>query len=279
MKNDIELTVRQVIHKYGLLKNKGRAKSFGQHFLCDSSLLNKIVSCSFPLVDTEEILEIGPGPGGLTRAIMENSTAKVYCIEKDISMKPIHDSLLNYYSNDRIQFIYQDAMTVKISDLTSKKVAIISNLPYNIGTRFLLKLLKDLKQISKIVLTLQKEVVNRIVSKTNQKSYGRLSVISQILCAVEKKFDITNKAFYPPPKVFSSVVKLVPKNSVNLDIVALEKLTGSCFSQRRKTMFSSMRQHYSEELLENALRKCQIEKNSRPESISPCKFFQLLSEL
>jgi 16S rRNA (adenine1518-N6/adenine1519-N6)-dimethyltransferase len=279
MSNDLDLTIRQIINKYDLLQNRRFSKSLGQHFLCDNSLLLKITMCAAPFSDTEDIVEVGPGPGGLTRALMECSKSRIFCIEKDISMKEVHDNLLKCYKNNRLHFVYEDALNIDLPDLTDKKIVIVSNLPYNIGTSLLLKWMKNTQKIDRMVLMFQKEVADRIVSKSGSKSYGRLSVISQNLCIVEKLFDVSNKAFYPSPKIMSTVLRVTPKQNIDFEVAKLEKLTAICFGQRRKTVFSSMKQHFPQETLEIAFKNCEIEKTDRPETISPAKFLNLLNEL
>lgn len=277
MDNDFELTIAQVINKYRLLGNRHHSKSLGQHFLCDESLLNKIVSCALPF-QGNDIIEIGPGPGGLTRSIIKfvKEDNKIFCIEKDESLKPVHDNLV-VNSNVSLNFIYGDALKIKPQALTDKKVTIISNLPYNVGTQIFINWLKDLSNIDKFVLMFQKEVANRICAKPNSKDYGRLSIISQLLCDTEKIFDISNLAFFPPPKVTSTVIKLIPRNERIADISELEKLTEICFRYRRKTIYSILKRIYPK-FVDIALECCNIEVNSRPENISP-EGFLLLSRI
>jgi 16S rRNA (adenine1518-N6/adenine1519-N6)-dimethyltransferase len=280
MPKDLDLTIRQIIRKYHLLENRSFSKSLGQHFLCDHSLLFKIAMCAAPFRDAEDIVEVGPGPGGLTRAIMECcSTSRVFCIEKDISLKEVHDNLLKCYRRGRLHFIYDDALNIDISDLTDRKIVIISNLPYNVGTPLFLKWLREAHKIDRMVLMFQKEVVDRIVSRPGSKAYGRLSVISQNMCTVEKMFDVSNRAFYPHPKVRSTVIKFTPKHKIDFEIGKLEKLTAICFQQRRKTIFSSLRQHFPQDTLGVVLSNCGIEKTDRPESLSPALFLNLLHEM
>lgn len=279
--SDLDLTIKQIIDKYSLLSNRSHAKSFGQNFICDYSLLKKIASCAAPFPSGHDIIEIGPGPGGLTRAIIELSPegSQVFCVEKDISLKDAHDNLKSCYKNNRLNFIYKDALNVDLADLTSKNIIIISNLPYNVGTRLLINWLHNLKNIKKMILTFQKEVADRIVAKTGGKEYGRLSIISQLLCNCEKVFDISNKAFYPAPKIMSTVVKLIPKDLSSLNIEKLAKITAICFQHRRKTIFSSMRNHYNHETLKKALSECAINPMHRPETVSPQQFLKLTTYL
>lgn len=273
MDNDLNLTIAQVIKKYGLLDNKSRAKSFGQHFLCDSSLLKKIVACTLPFGEND-ILEIGPGPCGLTRAIFDFAeNQRIICIEKDRTLKPLHDNLMQH-SGANLEFIYEDALKVRLCDLGIEKVKIISNLPYNVGTKILLNLLQELDKIESMILMFQKEVANRICAKPGSKDYGRLSVISQVLCDCEKCFDVSNMAFFPPPDVQSTVIRLTPKATPPDGITNLERLTAICFQGRRKTISTILKRAFPM-FTTNILDACEIEPSMRPETISVEKFLKL----
>lgn len=273
MDNDLNLTIAQVIKKYRLLNNKSRAKSFGQHFLCDSSLLKKIVACALPFGEND-ILEIGPGPCGLTRAILDFAeNQRIICIEKDRTLKPLHDNLIQH-SGANLEFIYEDALKVRLCNLSIEKVKVISNLPYNVGTKILLNLLQELDKIESMILMFQKEVADRICAKPGSKDYGRLSIISQILCDCEKCFDVSNMAFFPPPDVQSTVIRLTPKAMFPIDITNLEKLTAICFQNRRKTI-STILKRALPMFTTNILDVCEIEPSMRPETISVEKFLKL----
>lgn len=277
MHNDLDLTIAQIIKKYDLLKDRRKSKSFGQHFLCDSSLLRKIVHCALPF-DNNDIIEIGPGPCGLTREIAEYSRNNVFCIEKDKNLKKLHE---NFQQNTKcnVKFIYEDALNIKPQSLTKNKIIIISNLPYNVGTQIFLNILGDFTQISKMVLMFQKEVADRICADIGTKTYGRLSIISQLLCHVEKIFDISNKAFFPEPKVTSTVIKVTPKKNQIINIKKLERLTEKCFQFRRKTIYTILKNLDSQTEIDKILNECQIDKQSRPENISPEKFLELSEKL
>ncbi|MDR2667299.1 MAG: 16S rRNA (adenine(1518)-N(6)/adenine(1519)-N(6))-dimethyltransferase RsmA [Holosporales bacterium] len=273
MDNDSGLTIAQLVKKYGLLNDKKRSKSLGQHFLCDESLLRRIVACALPLGDND-IVEVGPGPCGLTRAIMDVAGDRhIFCIEKDPLLRQFHENIFSK-SAPNINFIYEDALHIKPQSLTNRDVTIISNLPYNVGTKILLNWLLDLNKINKMVLMFQKEVADRICAKVGTKEYGRLSIISQLLCKTEKMFNVSNSAFYPHPQVTSTVVKLIPKMVTIKDIKALERFTAICFSQRRKTIYSILKTHYKYNV-EETLNSCDIQKMSRPENITPEKFLEL----
>ncbi|MDR1333533.1 MAG: 16S rRNA (adenine(1518)-N(6)/adenine(1519)-N(6))-dimethyltransferase RsmA [Holosporales bacterium] len=275
-----DLTIAQIIKMYRLLSNRGRAKSLGQHFLCDASLLRKIVACALPVDDEAHIVEVGPGPCGLTREIINlcSHCEAITCIEKDESFKPVHDMLLTN-SDGRLKFMYADAMKVQLRSLQPDlPITIVSNLPYNVGTQLLIGWLKNISRISKMVLMFQKEVADRICASPGTKQYGRLSVISQIMCHTERLFDVSSAAFYPPPKVDSTVVRLIPKHCVVPDMGKLETLTAHCFSSRRKQLRVILKRHYHiqpDEILE----QCNIDKNARPENVAPSTFLELSEKL
>ena len=259
----LSLTINQIILKYNLLHND--MKSLGQNFIRDESLLDKIVRCALPIDSNTDIIEIGPGPTGLTRSILKLYPNRLICIEKDIRFKLIHDELKRYYPN--LSFIYNDALKLKLSeisniitsniitsnivtsnivtsDIVTNKIVVISNLPYNIGTALLTNwLLNDIQKVDKLVLMFQQEVADRICAKTGTKAYGKLSVLSQLLCEVSKLFNVSNKAFIPQPKVTSSVILLKNRNLNFGDLSSLVKLLNICFQSRRK-MISSILNKY-----------------------------------
>lgn len=272
---DLNLSIRQIIQKYNLFDNRKRAKSFGQHFLCDESLLDKIVLCALPF-DDSDIIEIGPGPCGLTRSILKHSKEKnkLFCVEKDENLKDLHNGIAPYFEN--LKFIYQDALKISPQAISQNETIIISNLPYNVGTQLFLNWLHNLKNIRHMVLMFQKEVAMRICAKVNTKEYGRLSIISQLTCSTEKLFDVSSRAFFPPPKVDSTVIRITPKPDAPNDLRDLERLTAICFQQRRKSIFSILKKYDG---TEEALRSCGIEKLARPENISPEQFLELSREI
>ena len=276
--SDLDLTIRQVVDKYHLLKNKQRAKSLGQHFLCDASLLQKIALCAAPYGKCD-IVEIGPGPCGLTRAILGLCDNTVFCIEKDEELEQLHMNIQKVF-HERLTFVYADALGVKLQTITSNPIIIIANLPYNVGTQILLRWLGDLGAIQKMVLMFQKEVAERICAKVGTKEYGRLSIMAQLLCECEQLFDISSKAFYPAPKVESMLIKLTPKNLIDIEQVKIvDKLANLCFQQRRKTISSVLKKHYDKLTIESALNFCEIDQMARPETISPQKFLSLSAKL
>ncbi len=274
MNNDFDLTIAEVIKKYGLLRNRHHSKALGQHFLCDESLLDKIVKTAGSL-EGADIVEVGPGPCGLTRSILKLSpdSSKIYCIEKDENLKDLHNNLKSYTKRD-LNFIYEDALKICPQKLTDRDIVIISNLPYNVGTQIYLNFLSNLERVRCMVLMFQKEVVDRICAVPGSKDYGRLSIISQLLTKPEKIFEVSNHAFFPPPKVKSSIVRVVPQGEAcYMSIRKLEILTSYCFQNRRKTIFSTLKKFYKNS--EEALQISNIDPKARPETISPKEFLKL----
>jgi 16S rRNA (adenine1518-N6/adenine1519-N6)-dimethyltransferase len=242
-------------------------KKLGQNFIYDQSLCDKIVLKSGGLLG-KEILEIGPGPGGLTRSILEQNPKRLIVIEKDERSINLLEDLKKYYKS--LDILHKDAMKIKIRDLNlTSKIKIIANLPYNIGTKLLLNWSNEIELIEDIIVMLQKEVVDRICAKTGTKEYGRLSVIMQILFNPEKQFDVSRESFYPMPKVTSSIVKLVPKLDIpNLDLInKLEKITQIAFSARRKQIGNSLSKSFKN--IDIILENLSIKNTQRPEEISP----------
>ncbi|MBQ8651128.1 MAG: 16S rRNA (adenine(1518)-N(6)/adenine(1519)-N(6))-dimethyltransferase RsmA [Alphaproteobacteria bacterium] len=274
MDNDLELSISQVIKKYGLLSDKRYSKSLGQNFLTDSTLLDRIARQALPF-NGEDIVEIGPGPCGLTRSILHIfPRTNIFCIEKDCHLKELHNNLKAHLGY-RLNFIYKDAINVNLKDITKNRVIIIANLPYNVGTQLLVNWLHEIDKIERMVIMLQEEVVDRICAKTGTKDYGRLSIISQLQCNVEKLFVVSKKAFTPSPKVESAIVKLTPKTSRLQNLTKLEKLTSVCFQHRRKTILNILKKYYKN--CEEVLTSCAIDFKSRPEVIHP-ELFDILSQ-
>ena len=252
-------------------------KKYGQNFIFDETLCDKIVSYA-NITPKSHVLEIGPGVGGLTRSILKSKTKKFSLIETDSRCLPLLEDIKNIYSFLDIR--HNDALQVKLSDIsTNTKLDIISNLPYNIGTALLVGWLSQIDKVKSITLMLQKEVVDRIVSSPNQKSYGRLSVICQIICDVYKCFNVSPNAFYPKPKVWSSIVRLVPRSSIISEdiLLKLEEITNHAFSGRRKMLKSSLKQISPD--IENILNALSINPSLRAENISPQEYLLLAKSL
>ena len=213
-------------------------KQFGQNFLFDLNLTSRIAR-SVPDIEKTTVVEIGPGPGGLTRAILMSGAKKLIAIEKDKTTAPILSKIIDA-ADGRLEVIYGDALKVDLSDIDKKGFAICSNLPYNVGTELLIGWLHKIangEKIKSLTLMFQREVAQRIVANSGDEQYGRLSILCNLIADTKILFDVPNTAFVPRPKVQSSVVQIVPnKNKIkNIeDITKLEKLTAKLFGQRRK---------------------------------------------
>ena len=213
-------------------------KQFGQNFLFDLNLTTKIAK-NVPNIENTIVVEVGPGPGGLTRAILMSGAKKLVAIEKDTTTKPILDKIQDA-SNGRLEVIFGDALKTDLSKLNKDGYAICSNLPYNVGTELLIGWLHQIANganILSLTCMFQKEVAQRIVANVGNKQYGRLSVLANLIADTKILFDVPNTAFVPMPKVQSAVVQIIPnKDKIEKikDITLLEKLTAKLFGQRRK---------------------------------------------
>ena len=235
--SDTLAPLRQVIDAHGLMAKK----SLGQNFLLDLNLTAKIARAGGNYAG-KTVIEVGPGPGGLTRALLDTHATAVIAIERDDRCVEALQPLVTAAAG-RLRLIADDALAVDFEALCPPPRAIAANLPYNIATVLLLGWLEKAAQFDSFTLMFQKEVAERITARTRTKDYGRLSVIAQWLCRVEKKFDLPPEAFTPPPKVTSSVVYLEPRRD-RTDTVAfktMERLTAAAFGQRRKMLRQSLK--------------------------------------
>ena len=233
--------LREVIARHGL----SARKSLGQHFLLDSNLTARIARAAGDL-SRGTTIEIGPGPGGLTRALLEAGAARVVAIEKD---RRCLEALteLSAVVPGRLEVIEADALEAKTRTLGSPPRRIVANLPYNVSTPLLLRWLRDLfdapDSYESLTLMFQKEVAQRLAAAPRSRTYGRLAVITQWLCEVELLFDIKPQAFTPPPKVISTLVALRPRAEPLHPVpwTALERVTAAAFGQRRKMLRQSLK--------------------------------------
>ena len=230
--------IREALTEHGLLAKK----SFGQHFLLDLNITRKIVRLA-GISEGQTVIEVGPGPGGLTRALME-AGAKVIAVEMDPRFVPLLEEL-GTAAPGLLEIIRNDALKVQEADLAEGRgpTAIVANLPYNVGTALLLKWLTGPWQPVSMTLMFQKEVAERITAQVGDDAYGRLAVVVQATAEARIVMDLPARAFTPPPKVNSAVVHLVPfsqRPEPSL-LSALEKTTQAAFGQRRKMLRSSLK--------------------------------------
>lgn len=265
-------SLKETVEKYGLLAKK----NLGQNFLLHMDTVRRVAKAAGDLTDIT-VIEIGPGPGGLTRALLEQKTTEVIAIERDERCLPVLSELLQACP-DRLKIINQDALKVKLQSLTPAPFKVVANLPYNIGTELLVRWSEDLTQVLSFTLMFQKEVALRIIAKAGTKDYGRLAILCQYLLNCEKVFDLPPGAFTPAPKVTSSVVHLIPKllSPEEMALVPfLSKVTQHAFGQRRKMLRSSLKPLLNVEIIE----LCGINPNCRPEELPLSDFIKLATSL
>jgi 16S rRNA (adenine1518-N6/adenine1519-N6)-dimethyltransferase len=229
--------LRQVIARHGLTARR----KLGQHFLLDLNLTARIARAAGDLVETN-VVEVGPGPGGLTRALLEAGAAQVVAVERDPRCIAALEELAAIYPG-RLKVVEGDARTIDPVDLVAPPRRIVANLPYNIGVPLLLSWLGRAADYAGLTLMFQKEVADRLVGRPRSKDYGRLSVMVQWLCEVRREFNVDRHAFTPPPKVASSVVTLVPRRLplAQANMADLEQVTAAAFGQRRKMLRTSLK--------------------------------------
>ncbi len=266
----LDISIAKLASKYDITP----LKKYGQNFIYDQTLCDRIVKVS-SLKNNDLALEIGPGPAGLTRAILNKNPKKLIIIETDSRCIKLLQELKQHHHN--LQIIHNDALQIKLSTILKpdESIHIIANLPYNIGTKLLINWLYQLTYVNSFTIMLQKEVVERITASPNSKIYGRLSVICQIMCNIKKQFDVSPKAFYPAPKIWSSVVTLIPKdNPPSLDLLnKVEKITNLTFSARRKMIKSSLKNLTPN--LDNHLQGIGLAGTLRAENLSPVHYLNL----
>ncbi|HKT54653.1 MAG TPA: 16S rRNA (adenine(1518)-N(6)/adenine(1519)-N(6))-dimethyltransferase RsmA [Caulobacteraceae bacterium] len=267
--------LREALAEHGLAAKK----SFGQHFLLDLNLTRKIARLAGPFED-RAVIEVGPGPGGLTRALLE-AGAQVIAIERDSRFLPLLEDLAAA-AEGRLQVVCADALKVDEAELLAehaggRSARIVSNLPYNVGTPLLIKWLIGTFRPEQMTLMFQKEVADRIAAAPGTAAYGRLSVIAQAVCETRLLMDVPARAFTPPPKVDSSVVALTPRVDAppNALLDALQTVTAAAFGQRRKMLRSSLKALGGD----NLCRAAGIAPELRAETLNTGEFLRLAEAL
>ncbi len=260
--------LREVIARHGL----NASKALGQNFLFDGQLLARIAAVPGDLRDAE-VLEVGPGPGGLTRALLA-AGARVTAIERDHRCIPALAELGEAFPG-QLTVIEGDALAIDAPSLFKTKPHIVSNLPYNVGTALLVGWLSAdwVPWWQSLTLMFQKEVAERIVATTNSDHYGRLAVLAQWRSASRIAMPVHRSAFTPPPKVMSAVVHITPQAAPEgVDFALLERLTGAAFGQRRKMLRQSLK---SVPGALDALERIGIDGTRRAETLSVLDFVAL----
>lgn len=273
--------LREVIAEYGLAARK----SLGQNFLFDLNLTRKIARAAGAAPDARGaadkplsggiFYEVGPGPGGLTRALLSEGADKVIAVERDQRCLPALAEIAKAYPG-KLEVHSADALQLEETAILPRGVRVAANLPYNVGTALLIKWLTSEQWPpfwSSLTLMFQKEVAQRITATPGSEHYGRLSVLAQWRCTTKILFDVNKGAFVPPPTVTSAIVRLEPRPQplAPANLQDLEKITATAFGQRRKMLRQSLKPLGGEALLQ----KAGIDPTARPEDLAITDFAAL----
>ena len=266
--------LREVIAAHGLAPKK----SLGQNFLFDLNLTAKIARAAGAQAGGT-FYEVGPGPGGLTRALLVEGAGKVIAVERDVRCLPALEQIAAAWPG-KLEVISADALKLDESAILPRGVRIAANLPYNVGTAILIKWLTVEAwppHWASLTLMFQKEVAQRITAAPGSEHYGRLSVLAQWRCTAKILFDVNRGAFVPPPSVTSAIVRLEPRPAplAPADLSDLEKITAASFGQRRKMLRQSLKALGGEALLD----KAGIDPTARPEELTIEQFAALARAL
>lgn len=265
--------LREVIARHGL----SASKALGQNFLLDEQLLDRIARIPGGLED-KAVLEVGPGPGGLTRALLR-AGARVTAIEMDRRCLPALAELQDAIPG-RLQVVEGDAMKVDLADLFDEPYAVVANLPYNVGTQLFVGWLSGQQwppQWRSLTLMFQQEVAERIVATPGTAAYGRLAVLAQWRTQARLALKVHRSAFTPPPKVMSAVIHVTPETMPEgVSARMLERVTEAAFGQRRKMLRQSLKGLPG---ALDALDRLKIDPQRRAETLSVAEFVSLAREL
>ena len=253
-------------------------KALGQNFLTDLNITHKIVRAAGPLTG-HTLIEVGPGPGGLSRAALEAGAEQLVAIEQDQRLQGLLAEISAAYPAFTVHF--GDALDMDVTQLGPAPRRVLANLPYNIATPLILGWLKqwhsDETAFASLTLMFQKEVADRLTARPRTKAYGRLSVMAQWICEVRAVFDLPRYLFLPPPKITSTVVHFTRRPSISGDFAQMEKTVAAAFSQRRKTLKKAMKSAFPH--IEALLQDLGIPTTSRAEELSLEEFVKLAQAL
>ncbi|QDH16418.1 16S rRNA (adenine(1518)-N(6)/adenine(1519)-N(6))-dimethyltransferase RsmA [Swingsia samuiensis] len=239
-------SLKDTIRAFGL----DAKKSLGQHFLLDPNICERIVSLGGDLKG-RHVVEVGPGPGGLTRALLNSPADRIDAVEIDERAWPLLEELATFYPN-RLNIIREDALKLDAASLAPAPRQIIANLPYNVATPLLIQWLRQAASWERLSLMFQLEVAERICAEPDTSAYGRLAVLSQWCASCSIALRIPPGAFSPPPKVHSAVAVIIPHAQQPSEKLfkAMERVTAAAFGQRRKMLRSSLKAIGGEKLLD-----------------------------
>tara|TARA_Y100000992_G_scaffold292153_1_gene249363 strand:+ start:591 stop:1376 length:786 start_codon:yes stop_codon:yes gene_type:complete len=249
-------------------------KSLGQNFLIDSNIIKKIINLTN--VFNKNILEIGPGKGALTDEILRKKPKSLILIEKDSAI--FKELKLKYYNYKNVNIYNKDFLEFEVEKELKKNTIIFGNLPYNISSQILVKIIKFQSwppKYNNVIFMFQKEMADRIIGTYNTSKYGRLSILVNYRLNILKKFNVSSNCFFPKPKVDSSVLFFKPKEKVSFDIKNienLEKITNILFSNKRKMINKNIKKIFNKDKLD--LIKG-INLNSRPSDLKPEKYYEI----
>jgi 16S rRNA (adenine1518-N6/adenine1519-N6)-dimethyltransferase len=265
--------LREVIAKYDLAARR----ALGQNFLLDLNLTAKIARAAGELAAGTTI-EIGPGPGGLTRALLSHGARELIAIERDARCLGALAEIAAAYPG-RLQVIEGDALAVDCAKLGTGPRRIVANLPYNIATPLIIKWLQQGAAFASLTVMVQKEVADRLIARPRTKDYGRLSVLAQFLSRPRRLFDLPPRAFVPAPKVTSTVIELLPlpEPAFPARLADLERATQAAFGQRRKMLRQSLRSLGGD--TEALMAAAEITPTARAEELTVAQFAALARAL
>jgi 16S rRNA (adenine1518-N6/adenine1519-N6)-dimethyltransferase len=265
--------LREVIAKYDLAARR----ALGQNFLLDLNLTGKIARAAGDLT-AGTIIEIGPGPGGLTRALLSHGAREVIAIERDARCLGALAEISAAYPG-KLTTIEGDALTVDCAKLGSAPRRIVANLPYNVATPLIIKWLQQGAAFTSLTVMVQKEVADRLIATPRSKDYGRLSIVAQFLAKPRRLFDLPPRAFVPAPKVTSTVIELLPlpEPAFPARLADLERVTQAAFGQRRKMLRQSLRSLGGD--TEALMAAAEITPTARAEELTVAQFAALARAL
>ena len=250
-------------------------KSLGQNFLIDKNIIDKIINTVS--ITGNEVLEVGPGTGNLTKEILKKNPSKMYLVEKDTFLAENLEKIID----ERVKIFNEDILKFDENLLSKNKIIVFGNLPYNVSTEILSTWITNLKNgywFSDLILMFQKEVADRIIAQFNSSNYGRLSILANWRLNIKKICDISPESFSPKPKIQSTLIHFTPKkNFVEFeDPLNLEKITRIFFSHRRKMLKKPFNQIFNGK--NDLLNKLNIDLNLRPQNLDFDTYYKLTIE-